>query len=106
MAPYFYAVARWVARFNQWPLPFFFFLGGLLSVSSAFCRPISFWQRAYEDYTAIYEQDPNHVAWYQRECAMYHHSVVDAPVVGFNMDVDLDKYFKARPLWLLARVSV
>lgn len=36
----------------------------------------------------------DHVAWYQHEVALYVHHHLDLPFSSFNIDKDMDPYFK------------
>lgn len=49
---------------------------------------------AIKDYTAVISIKPDHVSWYQREIALWVWGHLDEPVSSFNIDVELDKYFK------------
>jgi len=49
---------------------------------------------AVMDYGVIVGSEPNHVAWYNREVCIYTHHKLDVRVSDFNMDMELNKYFK------------
>eukprot|EP01114_Cavostelium_apophysatum_P012936 TRINITY_DN3022_c0_g1_i3.p1 TRINITY_DN3022_c0_g1~~TRINITY_DN3022_c0_g1_i3.p1 ORF type:complete len:752 (-),score=181.03 TRINITY_DN3022_c0_g1_i3:565-2820(-) len=49
---------------------------------------------AVEDYSACVAIKADHVAWYQREVALFVHHHLDTPMSQFNIDVAMDKYFK------------
>lgn len=49
---------------------------------------------AVADYDAVIVVKADHVAWYQKEVALFVHSHFDTPLSDFNIDVAMDKYFK------------
>lgn len=51
-------------------------------------------KEAVADYSAVVSVKPDHVAWYQREVALFVHHHLDVPLSEFNIDVEMDKYFK------------
>eukprot|EP00002_Diphylleia_rotans_P011528 TRINITY_DN2276_c0_g1_i5.p1 TRINITY_DN2276_c0_g1~~TRINITY_DN2276_c0_g1_i5.p1 ORF type:complete len:721 (+),score=162.18 TRINITY_DN2276_c0_g1_i5:58-2220(+) len=50
--------------------------------------------RAAEEYEILIKANPSHVAWYQRECALYQHNRLDTDLETFNMDMELHRHFK------------
>ncbi len=49
---------------------------------------------AVNNYSTVVTAKPDHVAWYQREVALFVHAHLDIPLSQFNIDVILDKQFK------------
>ena len=49
---------------------------------------------AVQDYDCVVSVAPSHVAWYQRECALFVLSHLDDALLSFNYDDGMDPYFK------------
>jgi hypothetical protein len=49
---------------------------------------------AINDYNTVISVKSDHVAWYQKEIALFIHHKMDTPLISFNIDRQLDKQFK------------
>jgi hypothetical protein len=49
---------------------------------------------AIATYSSLLAMKPDHVCWYNREVALFVHHHLDVPLTEFNMDIEMDKYFK------------
>ncbi|ELR17609.1 tetratricopeptide repeat domain containing protein [Acanthamoeba castellanii str. Neff] len=51
-------------------------------------------REAVADYDVLVREKPDHVAWYNRQIALWTHHHLDTPVAHFNIDRVLNAYFK------------
>jgi hypothetical protein len=51
-------------------------------------------REAIADYDVLVREKPDHVAWYNRQIALWTHHHLDTPVTQFN----IDRYLLSKPL--------